>query len=64
MAKEQTSYRDLRKKLDEILYSLETEDLDIDEAIVLHKKGQEVVASMEKYLEEVGQAIKNSTKNK
>jgi exodeoxyribonuclease VII small subunit len=62
--KEKISYQDLRTKLDEILQALESDQLDIDEAIVLHKKGQEIAAQMEKYLEEIGQGIKSSAKNK
>jgi exodeoxyribonuclease VII small subunit len=61
--KDKQTYRELRKKLEDILHRLESEDLDIDEAIVLHAQGQKIVAEMEKYLKDVGKSIKSSTKN-
>ena len=51
------SYRQLREELDKILHQLESENIDIDEALIQHKKGQEVLKQMEQYLSEVSQVI-------
>lgn len=58
------SYRQLRQELDEILQQLESDELDIDEAIVLHEKGKAVVSKMRQYLDDVGLSIKVKIKNK
>jgi exodeoxyribonuclease VII small subunit len=62
MKKESISYRELRSKLDEVLAALEASELDIDEAIALHKKGQQIVAQMESYLNDVGKTVKKHSK--
>lgn len=58
MASIKKSYQQLRKELDTILDELESKDIDIDEALALHKKGQEILNQMEKYLENISDAIK------
>ena len=48
--KEQPKYQDLKQRLDEIIASLQDEELDIDAAIKLHTEGQKVIASLDAYL--------------
>ncbi len=53
------SYRQLREKLDTILQQLESDNTEIDKALILHKKGEEILKQMEEYLQEVNQKIKS-----
>ena len=46
----QASYRDLKDELDSVVLSLQREDIDIDEAVVLFKRGQELIKELEAYL--------------
>ena len=46
MAKEKT-YQELKTELDEVLNSLQSNDSDIDKALKLHERGQELVAELE-----------------
>lgn len=46
-----SKYQDLKGRLDDIIAKLQSEDLDIDEALKLHEQGQKVVAELEKYLD-------------
>lgn len=45
------TYAGLKQELEEILAQLESNTDDIDKAIEQYKKGQEVLAEIEKYLE-------------
>lgn len=51
MAEKTKSYRQLREELDNVLAELETSMDDIDKAIEQYKKGQEIIAQIEKYLD-------------
>lgn len=51
------TYQQLREELDLILQQLEGDSIDIDQALVQHKKGQKILEQMEVYLKEVSQAI-------
>lgn len=57
MTKESLTYRQLKDQLDEVLNKLQHEDTDIDEALILHKKGQELLKELEVYL---GKAAKKA----
>lgn len=46
-----TDYRKLNAELETILAKLETNDLDVDEAIKQYQRGTEIVAELEKYLQ-------------
>lgn len=46
-----TDYRKLNAELEAILAKLETNDLDVDEAIKQYQRGTEIVAELEKYLQ-------------
>lgn len=50
MSESKFSYVKEKAKLSEILANLEREDLDIDEAVQLYKKGQIIISNLEKYL--------------
>ena len=49
MAKDK-SYRELSRQLDEILDTLQTSDLDIDEAVTAYENGMRIVTELEAYL--------------
>lgn len=51
MPEKTKSYKELRKELDDVLAELETSADDIDKAIEQYKKGQEIIAKIEKYLQ-------------
>ena len=53
------TYQELKAELDSILDKLQHEDTDIDEALKLHKAGQEILKKIEAYL---GKAAKESEK--
>ncbi len=44
------SYRELKQELDEVIDQLSSPNIDIDEAIVLQKKGQKLIDQLEAYL--------------
>ena len=45
------TYAELKEELESILVQLESNTDDIDKAIEQYKKGQEILAEIEKYLE-------------
>lgn len=56
------SYRELQAKLDEVLEELQSAELDIDKALELYKKGQELVSSLEDYLQNAKNEIERLKK--
>lgn len=44
------NYQNLKIQLDDILSKLQSEGIDIDEAIKLHEQGQKLISELEKYL--------------
>ena len=58
MATTKATYRDLRKKLDEIMAWFEREDLDVDEALSKHAEAEKVIVELENYLSDTEQKIK------
>ena len=52
------SYRELKEELDHVLQSLQREDLDVDEALELYARGQELIKALEKYLEKAENSVK------
>lgn len=55
------NYSDLQAQLDEVMAKIQAEDLDVEEAIRLYKKGQELIAKIETYLGEAEVSIKKVT---
>ncbi len=51
------SFVELRNELDSVMNHLQEENLDIDEAIKLYKRGQELVAELSKYIKEAKNEI-------
>lgn len=45
-------YQALSQELDEIVAKLQSEDVAIDDALQLHKRGIEITKQLEKYLKE------------
>lgn len=44
------TYGQLQAELDELLLQLQSGDLDIDKALILHKEGEKLVTELEAYL--------------
>jgi len=57
MTHKDVTYKDMVAELESILERLETDGIDLDEAIALHKKGQELAASIEDYLKKAENTI-------
>lgn len=57
MSNKKVNYRVLSVELDEILTKLQSNDLDVDEAIKLYERGMEVAKEIEKYLKEAENKI-------
>ncbi len=51
------SYQDLKKELDDILRVLQSDAVDVDEAMQAYERGMEVVASLEEYLKDAENKI-------
>ncbi len=47
------SYQQLKQELEQVLGQLQHEETDIDEAVKLHKQGQEVIKKLDQYLADV-----------
>lgn len=43
-------YKTISQRLDEVLVALQSPDISIDEAIALHKEGNELIAQLDTYL--------------
>ncbi len=52
-----SKYNELKKKLESIIVKLESDDIAIDDALVLHEEASKVIADIEQYLNEVEQKI-------
>lgn len=52
------NYKQLRQELDEIVAELESDSLDIDDALSYYQKAQELIAETEKYLNNTKAKIK------
>jgi exodeoxyribonuclease VII small subunit len=53
MAEKKRTYQEMKRELDDIIARLESDDIDIDEAGELYKKGQKLAREIEKYLEKI-----------
>ncbi len=53
----QTTYAELKEELDDVLAQLQSDDLDIDNAVTLYARGAELVKQLEVYLNESQNAI-------
>lgn len=61
MAKE--SYKDLKKKLDEIIEKMQDPATELDDALALHEEGKKLIVSLESYLKGVQEKVDKATKN-
>jgi exodeoxyribonuclease VII small subunit len=48
--KKHVSYKDRREELDKAITKLQSDDLDVDEALDLYKKSQDLIKELEEYL--------------
>lgn len=58
MPQKKVNYKTLSRELDEILAQLQDPDTDIDEALKLYQKGQQVAKELEQYLKTAENTIK------
>lgn len=45
-------YKELSQELDQLITKLQSEDVDIDEALVLYERGMTIAEQLQKYLKE------------
>lgn len=57
------NYRQLQEELDELLEQLQSAELDIDKAIILHNQAENLIAQLEEYLADAKNEI-TQLKNK
>ncbi len=50
MPKAKVSYQALKAELDDIMFKLQSEDLDVDAALKYYERGLELVKQLENYL--------------
>lgn len=58
MPKAANNYENLKAELDEVLISLQQEDLDVDKALELYQRGLELVQQLETHLNEAENKVK------
>lgn len=61
MPKKRIDYRALQAELQLVIQQLEQPDTDVDQAISLYKRGQEIIASLAEYLQTAETTIKQVT---
>lgn len=44
-------YKELNARLNEILHTMQSSDITVDEAVALHTEGQEIIKKLQTYLE-------------
>lgn len=49
--KSDASYQKLREELEDVIDAIQQEDLDVDKAVELYKRGLELVRCLERYLQ-------------
>lgn len=52
MKAKNSDYKELNAELDNILASLQSDELDVDEAVALYEKGMNIIADLETHLKE------------
>jgi exodeoxyribonuclease VII small subunit len=53
----EVNYQELKSELDEIMLSLQQEDLDVDKALEHYQRGLEIVQQLEAYLKDAENKI-------
>lgn len=48
--KKQPTYKELQAELDNVLAELQSAELDIDKALTLYRRGQQLIVELENYL--------------
>ncbi len=54
----QPNYQALKAELEEVLAKLQTEDLDVDQALILYQRGLELVQQLDAYLKTAENTVK------
>lgn len=58
MAKQTMKYQETMQALENIVQRLQADDIELDEAMQLHEKGQALAAQLEEYLKTAENSIK------
>ena len=58
MARTEIGFKELKAELDEVVFRLQGDDLDVEEALKLYKKGQSLIKELESYLEKAENTVK------
>lgn len=58
MAKDQVSYNHLKSELDQVIIRLQSDDLDVEEALELYNRGQGLIKQLETYLKQAENTVK------
>jgi exodeoxyribonuclease VII small subunit len=56
-SKDEVNYQELKSELDQIMLSLQEEDLDVDKALEHYQRGLELVQQLETYLKDAENKI-------
>lgn len=51
MANKDRDYKTMRAELEELLSAMQSEDLDVDEALAKYERGQQLISQLQAYLE-------------
>jgi exodeoxyribonuclease VII small subunit len=60
---EKLNYRDLKDELDQVMQQLQDSELDVDQALVLYQRGQEIIKQLDAYLKTAENTIKKLKSN-
>lgn len=58
------NYSELKNKLNQIIDRIQSPDIELDEAIKLHKEGEAIIKELEVYLAQASQKIKSVKKRR
>lgn len=59
MANKDRDYKTMRTELEELLSAMQSEDLDVDEALAKYERGQQLISQLQAYLEAAENKIIN-----
>lgn len=58
MSKQNVDYAKLSEELDEIISSMQSGDVDVDQAVKKYERGMEIAKQLEQYLQEAENKVK------
>ncbi|HSX47171.1 MAG TPA: exodeoxyribonuclease VII small subunit [Patescibacteria group bacterium] len=63
MSPKNNLYKELRNELDKVISKLQSDTIDIDEVLILYKKGQKLIKELEDYIKKAENTIKEIKNN-